>query len=204
MKDLAFMDQNAELPLTQFHSWSLPQYDIIVDVASTRVRWAIYGLQLTIKMISTNPVAFQPYTGLNAILLTADPDISTIADNNSNNKIITLHSPQLQVVPTYNGLPMTSNYILAIALTIMALGAEKGPQQACNGIRDGSFDMIPILDTQGQSLLKFHSLIKAMRVLTRLMVAKNKFGEVDVELWRDGVVIGIGRLKKASTGVAGL
>ena len=142
--------------------------------------------------------------GLNAILLTADPDTSTIADNNSNSKMITLHSPQLQVVPTYNGLPMTSNYIFTIALAIMVLGTEKGPQQACTGIRDGSFDMIPILDTRGQSLLKFHSLIKAMRVLTRWMVAKNRFGEVDVELWRDGVVIGIGRLKKANTGVAGL
>ena len=141
---------------------------------------------------------------LNAILLTGDPDISTIADNNSNSEITTLHSPQLQVVPTYNGLPMTSNYVFAIALAVMVLGAEKGPQQACTGIRDDSFDMIPIFDMQRQSLLKYHSLIKAMRVLTRWMVANNRFGEVDVELWRDGVVIGIGRLKKISTEVAGL
>ena len=209
------MDQNAELPLTPINSWSLPQYDIIVNVASTRVQWAIYGLQLTVKIISGTPVAFQPCEGrffwqrsyqgrinfmrrgtgptsllgahqatksdapdlktffnkslaggagadegLNAILWTADPDISTIADNNSNSELTNLHSPQLQVVPTYNGLPMTSNSIFAIALAKMVLGAEKGPQQACTGIRDGSFDMVPILDTQGQSLLKFHSLIK--------------------------------------------
>lgn len=43
-----------------------------------------------------------------------------------------------------------------------------------------------------------------MRILTRGTVAKKRFGEVDVELRRERVVIGIGRLKKGTLGLASL
>ena len=261
MEDLAFMNQSAELPYTPLDSWSLAQYDVYLDIVSTRVQWAIYGLQMTTDLISSTTVAFRPcfgrfflhshyegrvnfeqrgavsvYSpgahrtsvsgvlgmnglfnksltgragaadGLDTMLLTPDPDDLTVTNSNDSSPetIKTLYSPQLQVMPIYNGLPMTARDIFAVALSAMILGAEKGPNTACQGIRDHGLDMIPIFDTQGHSLLKYHSLIRAMRVLTRWMVAKNRFGEVDIELTRDGVVIGIGRLKKFDIGVGSL
>ncbi|KAL9064727.1 MAG: hypothetical protein Q9161_008698 [Pseudevernia consocians] len=256
MEDLAFMNQSAELPLLAMHSWSLPQYDVSLDIVSTRVQWAVYGLQMTENIISGGVIVFQPCLGrffwqghyegsvefmrrvlvptslqgthkagtsdapglsdsynkssagatraadpLQTLLLTPDPDIS-IVTNASNRGTPPLDAPHLRVVPTYNGLPMTSKEIFTIALATMVLGAEQGPETACSGIMGAALDVIPIIDAQGQPLLKYHSLIKAMRVLTRWMVAKNRFGEIDVELIRDGVVIAIGRLKKFNQALA--
>lgn len=245
MEDLAFMDQDAELPLLAMHSWSLPQYDVSLDIASTRVQWAVYGLQMTQSLISSADFAFQPCLGRffwqrnyegsvnfmhrllvptflrgthkagtsdapgssesrnQTMLLTPDPDVSVVVTNASNPGTGPLEAPQLRVVPTYNGLAMTSKEIFTIALSTMVLGAEQGPETPCSGIIGDAFDVIPIIDAHGRSLLKYRSLIRAMRVLTRWMVAKNRFGEIDVELIRDGVVIGIGRLKKFSPGLAG-
>lgn len=142
--------------------------------------------------------------GAEDLLLTADPDVSTGSSNFSISETSPLHTPQLQVVPTYHGLPMTAKEIFTIALSTMVLGAEERPASACGGIQGNAFDMIPIFDSHGGSLLKYHSLIRAMRVLTRWMAARNRFGEIDIELLRDGVVIGVGRLKKYTVGLAGL
>ena len=248
MEDLAFMDQSAELPSMPLRSWSLSAYDVSIDIVSTTVKWAVYGLQITERMISSAPVAFQPCIGkffwqrqyegrvrflrestpptsfLRArragmennsdwsgvfnrslaegaggaedSLRTADPDDSTVFSNGSMGEMSTLSTPHLRVAPTYNGLSMTAKDTFTIALSVMVLGAEQGPKTACARIRGDAFDMNPIFDAHGQSLLKYHSLIRAMRLLTRWMVAMNRFGEVDIELLRDEVTIGLGRLKK--------
>lgn len=258
MEDLAFMDQSAELPSTPVHFWSLPQYDVSIDIVSTCVKWAVYGLQMTVNLISSALVAYHPcfgrffwhnnyegranfmrrntlptyplgahqasvsgasglnglfnksladgagaVEGLDAMLLTPDPDISTVTNSNNSNlgAMKSLHAPQLEVIPTYNGRSMTARDIFAIALSTIVLGAEEGPETSCSGIQDDALDIIPIFDTQGQSLLKYRSLVKAMRLLTNWMAAKNRFGEIDIELTRDGVVIAIGRLKMFNIGV---
>ena len=229
-------------------SWSLSRYDVSVDIVSTSVKWAIYGLQMTERMISSDPMEFQPCIGkffwqrhyegrirflredtvptsslrrrragmednlsLNGsfnrslaeeaggaedLLLTADPDDSTVLSNGSMVDMSLLTTPQLRVAPTYNGLPMTAHDIFTLAISVMVLGAEQGPKNACPRIRGDAFDMIPIFDSHGQSLLKYHSLIRAMRLLTRWMVAMHRFGEIDIELIRDDVTIGLGRLKR--------
>lgn len=46
--------------------------------------------------------------------------------------------------------------------------------------------LLRALDIRGQSLSKYRSLIKAMRVLNKWMAAKNRFGKVDVDLMRGG------------------
>ena len=256
MEDLAFMDQSAELPSTPMSSWSLSQYDVSVDIVSTSVKWAVYGLQMTERMISSAPVAFQPCIGkffwqrqyegrvrfqrrdtiptaflrargtgmenssdwngsvnrslaegaggAEALLWTADPDDSTILSHGSIGGILPPNTPQLRVAPTYNGLPMTAKDIFTIALSAMVLGAEQGPKTACARITGDALDMIPIFDSHGQSLLKYHSLIRAMRLLTRWMAAMNRFGEIDIELIRDEVTIGLGRLKKFNADSAAL
>lgn len=63
MEDLAFMGQSAELPSMPMESWSLARYDVAVDMVSTSVEWAVYGLQMTERMISSDPVAFQICVG---------------------------------------------------------------------------------------------------------------------------------------------
>lgn len=248
MEDLAFMDQSAELPSMPMRSWSLDQYDVSVDIISTSVKWAVYGLQMTERMISSSPVAFQPCVGklfwqrhyegrvrflrrdtdptsslrarqagmednllwncssntslseaaggADNLLSTADPDIPPILNNNTISATSPPNTPQLEVVPTYNGLPMTAKDIFTIALSTMVLGAEQGPKTPCLGITGDAFDMVPLFDSHGQSLLKYHSLIRAMRLLTRWMAAMHRFGEVDIQLVRDEVVIGLGRLKR--------
>lgn len=87
----------------------------------------------------------------------------------------------------------------------MRLGAKKGPDEPCPRILGDAWEMIPIFDAEGQSMMKFCSRIKAMRLLTRWVGGgKNRFGEVDIELMRDGAVIGIERLKILGLEVAEL
>lgn len=142
--------------------------------------------------------------GAEGLLWTADPDHPTILSNGSIGEMSPLNTPQLRVSPMYNGLPMTAKDIFTIALSVMVLGAEQGPKTACVRIRGDAFDMVPIFDSHGQSLLKYHSLIRAMRLLTRWMAAMNRFGEIDIELIRDEVTIGVGRLKKFNADSAAL
>lgn len=104
-------------------------------------------------------------------------------------------TPQLEVIPTYNGETMTAKDVFAIALDVMVLGAEKGPAEPVSRITTRTFDMIPIHGAYGERGLRYKALVKTMRILTRWMVAQRRFAEVDIELGRDGVVIAIGRLK---------
>lgn len=134
--------------------------------------------------------------GREDLLLAADPDFFTIHSNASISDILHPNTPRLEVVPTYNGLPMTAKDIFAIALSTMVLSAEQGPKTQCVGITGDGFDMVPIFDAYGQSLLKYHSLIRAMRILTRWMAWMKRFEEIDIKLLRDDTVIGIGRLKR--------
>ena len=60
MEDLAFMNQEANLPTRNARSWSLPQYDVRIYVRSTRVRWAIYGLLISVPAIGDARIAFRP------------------------------------------------------------------------------------------------------------------------------------------------
>lgn len=133
--------------------------------------------------------------GGEAVLIFTDDTDQNTPESTTNS---TGSAPQLEVIPTYNGQPMSVEDVLGIALAIIVFGAEKGPAEPVSRITTAMFDMIPMFDLQGQTSLKYRALVKTMRVLTRWMVAKKRFEEVDIELRRDGVVIGIGRLKKGS------
>ena len=142
---------------------------------------------------AVNDTAADP---LNTLLYTSDPDPTTPASNTSHDSSNLLSRARLQVIPSYNGSPMPSRNVFIASLSVMVLGAERGPDEPCPRISGNSWEITPIWDAEGKSLLKFRSLIRAMRLLTRWMAANRRFAEVDIELKRDGVVIGHGQLRR--------
>ena len=254
------MNQEATLPSRPFRSWSMRQYDVRIDIRSTRVRWAVYGLLTGVALVNDARIAFQPVLvyffwhdheeglikfmrrdgpfarrainrpgesdvpshlepslnmsahgvdgaaadALDTLLYIADPDSSTPGSNSSHLRVTPLSRPQLQVVPTYNGGPMTSETVFVAALGAMVAGAEHGPGEPCPRITGDTLKIVPIFDAGGQSVMKYRSLIRAMRILTRWMAANQRFGEIDFEVKRDGAIIGTGRLKNANSEVARL
>lgn len=51
LEDLCFRDQGASMPAYPLASWTLPQYNVYIDVTSQQVRYAIWGLQLTASVV---------------------------------------------------------------------------------------------------------------------------------------------------------
>lgn len=78
----------------------------------------------------------------------------------------------------------------------MGVGADNGPEEPCSSISIvNGFSITPEVDDRGQSLLKYRQLIKAMRILWRWMVGRERFGEIDFELQRHGAKIAQGRIQ---------
>lgn len=71
--------------------------------------------------------------GSDAVLSTTGPDVSTVIDRSNLELTTPLNAPQLEVVPTYIGLPLTNNEVFTTALSVMFLGAEKGPGASLSG-----------------------------------------------------------------------
>lgn len=218
MEDLCFMDQGADLRTRPPRTWSLPQYDLSIDVWTAEARYAVWALQLTVAV--SYHVGYWPILG--RILLHEVPEgrwnfqyreesksstitgnlgdlsLNSVANisNTATDLKVSLTAGQLRVIPRYNGASMSTYDVFTRLLGAMGIGAAAGPEETCNNIAGlGGFDITPELDGEGQSLLKFRQLIKAMRLLARWLVAQQRFGEVDFELQRDRAKIAQGRIQ---------
>lgn len=209
------MDQGAALRDQPPRAWSLPQYDLLLDMSSGEVRFAVWALQLTVAV--SYQLGYWPIKGkiflhdvpegwvnfqyrheskvagsLGALLLNSSalnfPNITTDLGDS-------LTAGQLRVTPSYSGASMSAYDVFSVVLTVMVVGAETGPESPCNDIPYAGVVITPERDEQGQSLLKYRQLIKAMRIVSHWMVAKKRFGEVDFTLERDGVKIAQGRIQ---------
>lgn len=219
MEDLCFIDQGADLRSQPPRTWSLPQYDLSIDVWTAEARYAVWALQLTV-LVSYH-VGYWPVIGkiilhdipegrwnfqhrLESKLSTSIGNVGDLSLNSSaaiyanttTDLEFSLAAGQLRVIPRYHGALMTTYHVFSRVLAVMGVGADSGPEEPCNSISGvGGFDITPEFDERGQSRLKYRQLIKAMRILSRWMVGQQRFYEVDFELQRDGVKIAQGRIQ---------
>lgn len=109
---------------------------------------------------------------------------------------------RLSIVPTYRGVPLSPRTVFGAVINVMVQGAEVGPDTYCVSLRRAEVEVIGAKDAAGEPLLRYKSLIRAMGMLTSWMVAMNRFGEIDVEIQRDRVLIGRMRIKKRTGSTA--
>lgn len=203
--------------------WSLPQYDVAIRMSAEERppdRIAAWGLQRTVGVAVG--VQFWPVTGrflwhgldqglvvlghreaarggvgvgAEDVSLTVD-DRDLVNDTSTATMGTQLQAThQLAIVPTYRGVRMTATLVFATALAVMVAGAEQGPESACTGFHDPGVQLVPERDARGRPLITWSQVIKAMRLLTRWMVAQDRYEEIDLRILRDGRLIAKGRLK---------
>ena len=196
------------------YTWSLPQYDLTVDLTSQvdpQYRFSAWGLQMTV--VDAIERGFTPLivtffwrgvrkgvVQINYRLLSDHIDGPSVGDASleaidmASNMLNGTSKPpfqtpyQIEIRPTYNGVSMSAREIFQIALDVMVAGSEQGINTPVDH-NLGSYFMVWTArrDPQtGQPLLRWRQVIKAMKLLTRWMVALDHFGEVDVEILKAG------------------
>ena len=237
LEDLCFRDQSATIPgypHVPFRSpatWSLPQYNVVLEISSQQVRCALWGLQLATGNLRKGGfwpvIARYFWRGVFAGRIDfADKDhplppmgeSSLVGGNWSNasdetgrdstalveptNRLINTTTAidiadgaRLTINPVYRGVPLSSRTIFGAAIDVMVLSAEYGPNTYCLMLQRAGVQITGLKDADGEPLLKYKSLIRAMSILTTWMVAMNRFGEVDVDILRDSTLIGRVRIQ---------
>lgn len=131
----------------------------------------------------------------NATLTEIDDDASTSFKSAVTSTRLQAHH-EVKLKPIYNGVPMTAGQALGTILELMVVGDED-PDGLCHSIIMPGFTLTLRRDSgTGNPLLNFRQLVKMLRVLTRWIVAKNRFEELDFLIERDGNIIATGRLKQ--------
>ena len=205
------------------HAWSMPQYDLAMDMTSRtdpRYRFPQWGLLTTItaaasrdftpllarftwegERIGVMQVAFREdlerfggaFPG-NSSFMVSDV-AANVTDATSETPLQTMY--RLEIRPTYNGRPMTSRQVFDRALRVMVSGSERGIHAVVDGYEDPGIEVTSRRDpATGELLLQWRYVIKAMRILTKWMVAMDRFGEIYVEILRDDDTVGEVRLKQ--------
>lgn len=125
--------------------------------------------------------------------ITASP-----ASNFSNITLIadSVDGARLTIVPTYHGVLLSPRAVFGSAIDAMVYGAEYGLDTYCLRLQRAGLDVFGQKDAAGEPLLKYKSLIRAMAMLMPWMVAMNRFGEINVEIRRDAVLVGNVRIQK--------
>lgn len=138
-------------------------------------------------------------------------ETDTTAKMNSANSIanttainIFFDGARLTIVPTYRGEPLSPRAVFGTAIDIMVLGFEYGLGTHCLRLQRSGMLIIGESDAAGEPLLKYKSLIRAMAMLLPWMIVMDRWGEIDVEIQRDTVVVGKVRIQKRTRSGASL
>ncbi len=226
LEDLCFRDQSAHLPGYPHNTWSLPQYDLYIEVSAQQVRYAIWGLQLTAGAV--RKAGFWPIIGrvfwredfagrvdvancdfpLDSVeLVDRKQGRGDVRSNgtvgvggsgiflNSTVAVDLLDTARLTIVPRYDGAAISARSVFGTAINVMVLGAENGPNTYCLRLVRPEVEVVTEYDAGGNPLLKYKYLIRSMRMLTTWMVEMDRFGEIDVDVRRDGILIGRARIR---------
>ena len=225
---------NPRAPFESLSVWSSPVDDIYLEISSLSVRYAVWALQLTAGNIGKRgwwPVIAR-YSWLgdfvgrldlgneDSPLPQTDGDLSSGGKLGSSNQTAVTSSAELMtnittannlvdgarltINPTYRGLPLSPRSVFGIAIDIMVLGAEYGPNTYCLSLQRTGVEVIGLNDAGGEPLLKYKSLIRTMGILMPWMVAMQRYGEIDVEIRRDSVLVGKLRIKSRRSSGFGL
>ena len=238
LEDLCFRDQNEPVPgypPVPFRSpskWWLPQCSIYLEVSSLKVRYAVWGIQLTaggIRKAGLWPVIGrcfwdEQFAGRVDFAnkrhpLPPDDDVQLLGKNaserihKSKRKSTTViqssnvlrnattagdmdETGRLTIDPKFNGVALSPRIVFGAAIDVMVLGAEYGPDTYCLLLHRAEVEVVGKRDAAGNALMMYKHLIRAMSMLTSWLVRINRFGEIDVRILRDGVLIGTARIKK--------
>lgn len=65
MESLVFQPQSQRIPLgpNLEATWEADPYDTLIDIDMTQVRWAVYGLLLTVREVGSPEVGYKPFKG---------------------------------------------------------------------------------------------------------------------------------------------
>ena len=244
LEDLCFRDQSATIPgypHVPFRSpatWSLPQYNVVLEISSQQVRYALWGLQLATgnlrkggfwpviaryfsrgifagridfankdhplppmdesSLVGGNWSNASDETGRNSTVLIKPTDRFI----NTTTAIDIGAGARLTINPVYRGVSLSSRTVFGAAIDVMVLGAEYGPDTYCLMLQRAGVQIVGLKDADGEPLLKYKSLIRAMSILMTWMVAMNRFGEVDVDILRDSTLIGRLRIQERRSSTA--
>ena len=121
---------------------------------------------------------------------------------NTTTAIDLVDGARLTINPIFRGGPLSSRTVFGAAIDVMVLGAENGPNTYCLRLQQAGVEIVGLKDADGEPLLKYKSLIRAMSILTSWMVAMNRFGEIDVDVLRDTTLIGRVRIQKRMSSTA--
>ena len=121
---------------------------------------------------------------------------------NTTTAIDLVDGARLTINPIFRGVPLSSRTVFGAAIDVMVHGAEYGPNTYCLNLQRAGVEIVGLKDADGEPLLQYKSLIRAMSILTSWMVAMNRFGEVDVDILRDTTLIGRVRIQKRMSSTA--
>ena len=203
------------------HTWSLPQYDINVDIiASGNALYAAWGIQTMVEALVDT--GFWPTYGVfhwqgrlmgqisidhrkssEARMVTESTAIHPgLVDAPTNNSATLFSLPTvkdhvLQMQVRYSGVDVSVRQIFSTVLSVMVLGKEQGPDNLCPGINNDDFEMMPQKDLKtGLSRLKWVWVVKAARFLANWMTEEGEYGEANIDIVRDGTLVAQGRIRK--------
>ncbi len=222
MYDLSLLPQQSTLP--DWKLWELPNYGVRVAAKTTQIRYAVWGLwqgvqrdadagfwPMALKMswsgTAVGQVNVAPRQSLSSnitdeLALSAS-DIPSVLQALALNTTTSgfesspdnLGAPHFQYNITPNGRQITVKHLFQTAFATLVASAEQGPSTPFPGWISDDFTFVPVLDARGRSLMVYGNLIKAMTYLATTAVEHHYFNEVDIEVVRDGVAIGHGRLR---------
>ena len=109
----------------------------------------------------------------------------------------------MRIIPRYNGVPLSARAVFGTAINVMVIGAENGVDTYVIRLQRAEVEIMGEVDTGGEPLLSYKSVIRAMSMLMSWMVAMGRFGEVEVEVRRYTTLIGRVRIKKRVRSDAG-
>ena len=121
---------------------------------------------------------------------------TTKISSNTTMVVSLFEGARLSIVPIYRGVALSARAVFGSAIDIMVLGAENGPDTYCLRLQRAGLEVIGERSAAGEPLLKYKSVVRAMSMLMPWMVAVGRFGEVDVQIRRDEVLIGRVRIER--------
>lgn len=106
-----------------------------------------------------------------------------------------LTSPEYEYKVIPRGRKITLKHLFQTTIETLVVGSEEGTETRFPGWTQPGFYFVGVRDGKMQSLMTYEDLMRAMAHTAALQSDANFFNEVDIEIWKDKVLIGQGQLR---------
>lgn len=125
-----------------------------------------------------------------------DPIVKVVNATSSVSSLAELGATNMDIHQTYNGEKLPEQHVFTAYVVTMSFAAKFGRDGPIEKFDIGAgFKMTSEFDAKRRPLLKARHVLKTMRAIADTMVREKRFGEMDIELWKNGVKLASGRLK---------